>query len=181
MNRDISREKLVLLYILQEAPGLRRSDLIKTALGTLTADYFMLAEALSWLESSELIVLMDSDLLIEPDTDRSAAECYLTPEGEKVVAALQEQLPESIRTWLNEHLDETSLERRKRKSIEANYRPTEKNTFLLQVQHLSDQGDSFSVELELPTEDLARKAAFSFKRNPEKFYATMLETLIENE
>ena len=172
MNRDISREKLVLLYILQEAPGLRRSDLIETALGTLTADYFMLAEALSWLESSELIVLMDSDLLIEPDTDRSAAECYLT---------LQEQLPESIRTWLNEHLDETSLERRKRKSIEANYRPTEKNTFLLQVQHLSDQGDSFSVELELPTEDLARKAAFSFKRNPEKFYATMLETLIENE
>ena len=112
MNRDISREKLVLLYILQEAPGLRRSDLIETALGTLTADYFMLAEALSWLESSELIVLMDSDLLIEPDTDRSAAECYLTPEGEKVVAALQEQLPESIRTWLNEHLDETSLERR---------------------------------------------------------------------
>ena len=50
-GKDITREKLHLLYILREAPGLQRSDLIETALGTLTADYFMLAEALNWLES----------------------------------------------------------------------------------------------------------------------------------
>lgn len=180
-NKDITREKLVLLYILQEAPGLQRSDLIETALGTLTADYFMLAEALAWLESSELIAMMDTDLQTDAEEDRGNAECYLTLEGEKVLSALIEQLPESVRLWISEHLDNTSLERKKRKTIEAVYEHTDKGTYLLQVQHLSEQGDSFSVELELPTEELARKAAFSFKRNPEKFYSVMLQILLENE
>ncbi|MDD4323342.1 MAG: DUF4364 family protein, partial [Eubacteriales bacterium] len=89
-NKDITREKLVLLYILQEAPGLQRSDLIETALGTLTADYFMLAEALAWLESSELIAMMDTDLQTDAEEDRGNAECYLTLEGEKVLSALIE-------------------------------------------------------------------------------------------
>ena len=70
-GKDITREKLHLLYILREAPGLQRSDLIETALGTLTADYFMLAEALNWLESSELIVLMDTDLITDLTDARS--------------------------------------------------------------------------------------------------------------
>lgn len=180
-GKDITREKLVLLYILQEAPGLQRSDLIETALGTLTADYFILAEALNRLASSELIVLMDTDLMTESDDDRGAAECYLTNEGERILSALEDQLPESVRLWIDEHLDETSLDRKKRKSIEADYHPTDKGTYLLLVQHLSDQGDSFSVELELPTEELARKAAFSFRRDPENFYSVMLQTLLEND
>ncbi|NLC25709.1 MAG: DUF4364 family protein [Fastidiosipila sp.] len=179
-SKDITREKLVLLYILQEAPGLRRSDLIETALGTLTADYFILAEALNWLESSEFIALMDTDLMTEPNNDNGVAECYLTVEGERIVSALKDQLPESIQLWIADHLDQTSLDRKKRKTIEADYKPTDKGTYLLLVRHLSDQGDAFSVELELPTEEMARKAAFSFRRDPENFYSIMLQTLLKN-
>jgi hypothetical protein len=80
---------------------------------------------------------------------------------------------------VSEHLAATSIERKKRKAIEADYKLTDKGSYLLQLQHLSDQGDSFSLELELPSEELARKAAFSFRRNPEKFYSVMIKTLLE--
>lgn len=178
-GKDITREKLHLLYILREAPGLQRSDLIETALGTLTADYFMLAEALNWLESSELIVLMDTELTTDAADARSGAECYLTVQGEKVLLALEDQIAESVRLWVSEHLAATSIERKKRKAIEADYKLTDKGSYLLWLQHLSEQGDSFSVEMELPSEELARKAAFSFRRHPEKFYSIMIKTLLE--
>ena len=93
--------------------------------------------------------------------------------------ALEDQIADSVRRWVSEHLAETNIERRKRKAIEADYKLTEKGSYLLQVRHLSERGDSFSVELELPSEELARKAAFSFRLDPEKFYSVMIKTLLE--
>ena len=54
-RQDLPIQKLILLYIAGEAPGIRRAQLCEAALATLSMDYFEMASALDELVKARLI------------------------------------------------------------------------------------------------------------------------------
>lgn len=171
---DMTREKLVLLYIIRQAPGILLSDVLSTALGTLTSDYFTLAQAMTDLGDSDLIRLEP----VAGTGDCADARGHLTEAGKRALDALPDQIPEGTRNWIDRHLSETGIERAERESIRSEYRADGKGGFVLECAHLSERGDGFFLSLDLPTEALARRAHFAFRRDPAKLYATLVETLL---
>ncbi len=182
---ELLREKITLLYILNVSPGLTRDEILEAAATTLTTDYFTFALAINELEKSELIFWKEPDYDSAGITDNGShngtPQAFLSPYGQETSSALTDQLAPSVREWLKQYLNETAGERAWRRLLQSRYFALDNGNFALECHHDSEHGDAFKLTIEFPNEELARRAHFSFKRDPAKLYGTLINSLLDED
>lgn len=174
-------DKLTLLFIAREAPGIRRSHLCDAALATLAMDYFDVARALDELASGGLLHLAvrKGERSLTAD-EQPVARCDLTPKGHAALAALVDQIPAPTRRFLIDHLNATALRRRTADAITAQVEATPEGHYRVVCRHDGDD-NAFCMSLDVPTEAMARKAAATWRERSSDVYRTILESLLDDD
>ncbi|MFA5585431.1 MAG: DUF4364 family protein [Saccharofermentanales bacterium] len=173
-DQSIPVHKLILLFIADQAPGIRRSRLGDAALASLSMDYFDLAKTLDELIEAGLIEL-------ETGGDQEIERCRLTDQGRSALAILQEQIPLSTRRFLTTYLDDTHLQRAAADQITASFQPAEEGGSRLTCSLREGDSESLSLSLILPSEALARRAAARWREDAPAVFSALLQALLAEE
>ncbi len=179
---NIPIQKVTLLYIAAQAPGLRRSQLQDAALATLSMDYFDMATALDELVEAGLIHIGTRKGEEAMDAhNRSVERCDLTDKGLIVLDALRSQIPPATRRFITQYLSERGFQRKIADSITARIELASDGQYEVICRQKEGDETSFHLVLRFPTEDMARKAAESWRERSSDVMRALMEVLLQNE
>jgi hypothetical protein len=180
-RQDLPIQKLILLYIAGEAPGIRRAQLCEAALATLSMDYFEMASALDELVKARLIhVAARRNERTRDAHEREVERCDLTTEGRLVLDALSDQIPASTRRFLTTYLEKGALKRKTEDQITATVEETVRGMYRLTCRNTCNGDESFLLKMTFPSEALAKEAATNWRRNYDDILKMLLEALAED-
>jgi len=175
-------DKLILLSIVKQVPGIRRSRLRDAALATLSMDYFTFARALDELSSSKLIhVAVRKNEAAHDAGDRAVERCDLTESGLAVLGPLEEQIPLPTRRFLAAYLDEGEMDRRLADLVTASVEASLNGDYRLTLRMNEEGGDGMTLSLLFPTEKLARKAAAAWRERSDRILFSLMDSLLSEE
>lgn len=181
LSQNLPINKLILLYITGEVPGIRRTQLGDAALATLSMDYFEMASALDELIKTRLIhVAARRDEKTLNAHEREVERCDLTAEGRLVLNALNDQIPASTRRFLTNYLEKNALKRRTEDQITATVEETARGMYRLICRNTSDGDETFLLKMTFPSEKLAKKAAATWRYHYDDILTVLLEVFSED-
>jgi hypothetical protein len=181
LSQNLPINKLILLYIAGEVPGIRRTQLGDAALATLSMDYFEMASALDELIKTRLIhVAARRDEKTLNAHEREVERCDLTAEGRLVLNALNDQIPASTRRFLTNYLEKNALKRRTEDQITATVEETARGMYRLICRNTSDGDETFLLKMTFPSEKLAKKAAATWRYHYDDILTVLLEVFSED-
>ncbi len=175
----ISIHKLILLYIIEQAPGLRRSYLRDTALSTLSMDYFDMARALDDLIDTGLVhvgVRKGEEAL--DAHNRTIERCDLTEKGMTAIEGLNHQIPATTRRFITQYLEEHSFRHKMADAVTVKIEPTSDGQYELVCRQKEGNDTSFLLTLRFPTEEMAQKAAQTWRERPDDIVNTLIHALL---
>lgn len=176
LRHNLPINKLILLYIAGEVPGIRRTQLGDAALATLSMDYFEMASALDELINARLIyVAARRDEKTLNAHEREVERCDLTAEGHHVLDVLNDQIPASTRRFLTNYLEKNALKRRTEDQITATVEETAHGMYRLICRNTSDGDETFLLKMTFPSEELAKKAAATWRHHYDDILTMLLE------
>lgn len=163
--------KLIILLI---AANFKRpvtiSDITDLALEHGYADYFPLAQSLSELADSGLL---------HPAVEDGAY--VITESGREALKLFENQIPYSVRRSLCNSVKDTQVTEQESQSVIATYK-RENDVLFTFFGEITEHGvPALSLSLSLPSEDSARAAVRSFKKDAGAIYNSIIHSLTENE
>ena len=178
-DANIPVQKLILLFIADRVPGIRRSQLCDAALASLSMNYFDLTLALDDLESAQLIqVAVRKDEAVHDARDRAVHRCDLTEKGRSALESLENQIPPATRRFLTDYLDQGDLKRRLADTVTARVDLTPSGHYRLTCRQKDSDGPGLKLSLTFPSQALARKAAAVWRENSHEVYAAIIQALL---
>jgi|LSQX01.3.fsa_nt_gb hypothetical protein len=176
---NISIHKLLLLYIVEQAPGIRRSYLQDTALATWSMDYFDVIRALEELIDTGLLHVGARKGEEALDAHNRAIErCDLTDKGQAVIDALNHQIPAATRRFISQHLEEHSFRRKMADAVTVKIELTSDGQYELICRQKEGNDTSFLLTLRFPTEEMAEKASRTWRERPDDIVNTLIHSLL---
>lgn len=180
-RQNLPINKLILLYIAGEVPGIRRAQLGDVALATLSMDYFEMASALDELIKTRLIhVAARRNEKTRDACEREVERCDLTTEGRLVLDALNDQIPPSTRRFITNYLEKGALKRRTEDQITATVEETAHGMYRLICRNTSNGDETFLLKMTFPSETLAKEAATTWRRRYNDILTMLLKSLAED-
>ena len=180
LRHNLPINKLILLYIIGEVPGIRRAQLGDAALATLSMDYFEMASALDELIKTRLIhIAARRDEKTLDAHEREVERCDLTTEGRLVLDVLNDQIPASTRRFLTNYLEKNALKRRTDDQITATVEETAGGMYRLICRNTSNGDDTFLLKMTFPSEELAKEAAATWRHRYDDILTMLLEAFSE--
>lgn len=177
----ISIHKLILLYIAEQAPGLRRSYLQDTALATLSMDYFDMMRALDDLIDTGLLHVgaRKGEEVLDAH-NRTIERCDLTDKGISAIDVLSHQIPAATRRFIVQYLEEHSFRRKMADAVTVKIEPTSDGQYELVCRQKEGNDTSFLLTLRFPTEAMAEKASRAWRERPDDIVNTLIHSLLRD-
>lgn len=178
---NLSIHKLTLLYIIEQAPGLRRSYLQDTALATLSMDYFDMARALDELVDTGLVHIgaRKGEEALDAH-NRTIERCDLTAKGMAVIEALNHQIPPATRRFISQYLDEHSFRWKVADAVTVKIELTSDGQYELICRQKEGNDTSFLLTLRFPTEEMADKAAQAWRERSDEIVNMLIHSLLKD-
>lgn len=179
MERDQRAiDKLIILDILAQAPGLTVNQLMAQALGTLCLDYFAFVSAFDELLRDRLAM---SGVRKEEELTDSAgqpvARCDITPQGRGVLAALAGRIPLPIRSYLATSLASLRRDQRRENTITALAEPDANGFYTVRLRQNDGLRDTVDLRLTVPNLAIAETLCSNWKAYPQTLYLGLLNLL----
>ena len=171
-------QKLVLLYMLKQIPGLPTNEWMNWAIDSLFLDYFSFAEVREELKRDHFIV--ESHRKEEKRMDANGqpvVRADLTPEGEVVLAQLLPTLPAHIRTYLTDEAKKRADSETQKNTVLSDYRLTSEGRYAVNLQLIEAANPLFTLTVTVRDEKHAQKICRRWKDSTADIYKTILQTL----
>ncbi|HZK29273.1 MAG TPA: DUF4364 family protein [Clostridia bacterium] len=179
---NIPIDKLILLYVAKQAPGIRRSQLRDAALATLSMDYFDVTRALDELIASHLLyVAVRKDEPVFDAHGQAVERCELTDEGRLALDALEKQIPASTKRFLSTYLSEGDLKRRLADTVTATVDMTATGNYRLTCHQREEDDAGLTLSLSFPTQALAQRAAATWRERAADIYLCVIDALLPSQ
>lgn len=179
---NIPIDKLILLYIAEQAPGIRKSQLRDAALATLSMDYFDATSALDELISTHLLhVAVRKNEPVHDARGRAVERCELTDTGRTALDALEKQIPASTKRFLSGYLIDGDLKRRIADTITATVEITATGHYRLTCRQSDENNSGLTLSLSFPTQELAQIAATTWREYSEDVYLSVVNALVHEQ
>lgn len=177
---DTQRNKLILLFMLRQVPGISSDAWMNWAIDSLYLDYFSFAQTREALQKNHLVT--ESVRKDEKRLDASGfpiRRCDLTPEGEAIIEQLFTTLPSQIREYLHEEGRKRKHRESEKNSVFAAYE-TDANGKYQVTLSLSEFGQNLlHIQLQAPNKRLAKEICQNWKGSTADIYSHIL-ALLEN-
>ncbi len=176
---NISIHKLTLLYIIEQAPGLRRSYLQDTALATLSMDYFSMARALDELVDAGLVHIgaRKGEEALDAH-NRTVERCDLTEKGMVAIETLNHQIPPATRRFITQYLDEHSFRWKMADAVTVKIELTSDGQYELVCRQKEGVDTSFLLKVRFPTEEMAQKASQAWRERSNEIVGLLIQSLL---
>lgn len=169
--------KVIILYIVRQAPGLTWHQLMNISIGTLYMDYFTFTRLAGDLKTDGLIQIARRKGETERDANGHPVDrCDLTPAGEQVLSSLAETLSVPVRRNIH-RLIEPLLPGQQRR-IQADVQPDLQSGYRVRLRLDEGGRPLLSAELTVPTEETARRLADAWESGAESRYQAVLRALL---
>lgn len=174
MDKNINNAKIIILAILKEIPGISPNRLQDLTQQTLFFDYFTVASAMNSLADQKLITLIEAKYEIRKDLEgRVQRSCYLTEQGEAVLAQLDEKISLPIRRQIKSFSSQELAEN----NLKAYYQANTNGGYDVFFE-ASEHGESLlELKLEVQSEARARKFTNNWPKRAKNIYSYLLSEL----
>lgn len=161
--------KMIILYMLEKVNfPLSNSQITNFFLDNGYTTYFHVQQTIHELLESKLL----------EEKKRGNSICYqTTEEGRTTLSYFEKNMSDEIRTEVNTYLDERNYEMRNENSVIADYYRTPEQDYIVQCQVREKKTVLINLELNVPTEELAKTFCSHWAKKSQEVYAFLMETL----
>ncbi|NLJ70701.1 MAG: DUF4364 family protein [Clostridiaceae bacterium] len=170
-----SQAALIMLSIIEKQPNSTSENIIDSAINSLYLDYFSAAAALDLLIKQHLIHLSENKSEVEfTALGKPVNRLNITPEGSAVLKALGNTLP----TQVQDFLEKLSTHEQKERTLTAHYSEDSEHNFRIKLEQRNHNQVIFSLELNVPTEKMARNICQNWQNNSVEIYQALFHILL---
>lgn len=101
----------------------------------------------------------------------------ITPKGLKNSEICESSLPYSVRKRAEKNIAAYNKELKRRAQVQGKVSQRENGTYTVELSLNDDVDNLMKLQLMVATEDMAQDLAARFRKDPEKMYASLIETL----
>ena len=101
----------------------------------------------------------------------------ITPKGLKNSEICESSLPYSVRKRAEKNIAVYNKELKRRAQVQGKVSQRENGTYTVELSLNDDVDNLMKLQLMVATEDMAQDLAARFRKDPEKMYASLIETL----
>lgn len=101
----------------------------------------------------------------------------ITPKGLKNSEICESSLPYSVRMKAEKKITAYNKELKRLSQVQGKVTPRENGTYTVELSFNDDVDNLMKLQLMVATEDMAKDLASRFRKDPEKVYASIVETL----
>ncbi|MGB4609156.1 MAG: DUF4364 family protein [Saccharofermentanales bacterium] len=172
---DSSQAALIMLSIIEKQPNSTSENIIDSAINSLYLDYFSAAAALDLLTKQHLIHISENKSEAEHTASgKPVSRLNITPEGSAVLKALGNTLPNQVLDFL----DKLSTLEKKERTLTAHYSEDSEHNFKIKLEQKNHNQIVFSLELNVPTEKMARNICQNWQENAAEIYQALFLLLL---
>lgn len=104
----------------------------------------------------------------------------ITPKGLKNSEICESSLPYSVRMRAEKNIAACNKELQRRAQIQGRVIPRENGTYTVELSLQDDVDNVMKLQLMVATEEMAQNLAVRFRKDPEKIYTDIVNTLYNN-
>ncbi|HHT24304.1 MAG TPA: DUF4364 family protein [Clostridiaceae bacterium] len=172
---DDSQAALIMLSIIEKQPNSTSENIIDSAINSLYLDYFSAAAALDLLTKQHLIHISENKSEAEYTAlGKPVNRLNITPEGSAVLKALGNTLP----TQIQDFLEKLSTLEKKERTLTAHYSEDSEHNFKIKLEQKNYNQVVFAIELNVPTEKIARNICQNWQKNAVEIYQALFHLLL---
>lgn len=165
--------KLKIMYILNRINlPLTKNEITKLFLEKNYMDYFTLQQL--------LLDLCNSDY-IEVSSKNGSDFYYLSMHGKEALEMFIDKLPTSFKKNIDLEHREVAKQIKKQRDSLSHYFKKSDNEFIVTLQVLENSNTIFSISLNLPSEEQAKKVSKNWSSNSENIYNTIIQSILKND
>lgn len=170
MAQPLTLYKLIILYMLEKVTfPLSNSQISEFILDREYTSYFHLQQALSELVEAKLANI---------ETVRNTSYYHLTPEGETTLSYFSAEIPDAIRTEIQDFLTEKGCEIHKKPVTMADYYKINRQEYAVRCQ-VKEKGSSLiDMTISVPSKEAAETMCNNWSQKYEDIYSHIMETLL---
>lgn len=131
-------------------------------------DYFDFSVCLADLVKTEHLCLTEDQKYL------------ITPKGLKNSEICESSLPYSVRMRAEKNIAACNKELQRRAQIQGRVIPRENGTYTVELSLQDDVDNVMKLQLMVATEEMAQNLAVRFRKDPEKIYTDIVNTLYNN-
>lgn len=173
MNQSLPLHKLFILQTLDNVNfPLSNNQITEFLIRHNYADYFEIQQTFSELVSSSLIA---------EETVHHSTRYSITEEGRQTLLYYKDLIPDSFLDILAAYLKENKIEWRNSASIVTGYIPTKTGDFTVECRILEKNIPIIDLTMQVPSEDMAERMCFNWKKKQAEIYSYLLSQLMEED
>lgn len=161
--------KMIVLYMLERVDFPLSNNQL--------TNFFLDKEYTSYFHVQQTIhELLESRLIEEKKTGNSSIY-HTTEEGKKTLSYFENYLSDEIREEINNYIKEHHYSMKNENSMKAEYYRTTEQEYLVQFQVVERRSKLISLELTVPTEEMAQEFCKNWARKSPDIYAYLMTEL----
>ncbi|HHU07642.1 MAG TPA: DUF4364 family protein [Clostridiaceae bacterium] len=173
--------KVIILKLVSLLPGLRHTMLSDAVLDSLQMNFFEYSLALSELIEGKLLYKAVRKGEPHLDADQQAVERIdITQKGTEVLQALENQIPDAVNKWINRKSAELKGEQNILETHSSRLEQTGTGEWMLILERYETDVPNFTIRLNFPTREMAKKAASAWEAASVDLYELILKRLLAN-
>ena len=170
-SSELAENKLLMLYVLKSIKEpITNTQLTEIILENNFINYFTFQQYLSELEDSKFVEYYEAN-------DKKLLR--LTKEGDTVLSLFQDRISPSKISIINNYIKDKLELIKKELTIQSDYTISDKDSFLVDLKVIENQGLLMELKLSVPTKSQAVSICSKWKENPSEIYNNVNNLLID--
>lgn len=170
-SSELAENKLLMLYVLKSIKEpITNTQLTEIILENNFINYFTFQQYLSELEDSKFVEYYEAN-------DKKLLR--LTKEGDTVLSLFQDRISPSKISIINNYIKDKLELIKKELTIQSDYTISDKDSFLVDLKVIENQGLLMELKLSVPTKSQAVSICSKWKENPSEIYNNVINLLID--
>lgn len=169
-TEELAIHKLLLLYLLQQLNlPISNTKLTELVLENNYMDYFLLQQYISDLLQTELISL---------NKEKNKSSYIITTKGKKILEYFSNRIPEDLRSSIEEYVSKNKSIIKHAMDITAEYIAEKENEYIVHCKVKENNAVLIDLRVTVGSKEQAKIISTNFKKNAQKIYPTILNSLL---
>lgn len=140
-------------------------------------DFILKNEYTNFLTLQQVFADLKENSLIQAKTIRNRTYYSITDEGVNTLTYFQSRISNAIKEDINQYFEQNEMELRNEVSVLADYHRSSNGEYVAQLWAKDHETELVTIELTVPTEEIASSICLKWKNKNEEIYQYLTEQL----
>jgi len=140
-------------------------------------DFILKNEYTNFLTLQQVFADLKENSLIQAQTIRNRTYYSITDEGVNTLTYFQSRISNAIKEDINQYFEQNEMELRNEVSVLADYHRSSNGEYVAQLWAKDHETELVTIELTVPTEEIASSICLKWKNKNEEIYQYLTEQL----